>query len=120
MSTYLSLIGRRRGGRLLTFSAFRMGAYSRWALIRGWALIRINTVIEHIQERALSSLDWLGKKRSEGSFINMLSNKLKISLSSENARKINLYIKTGVSSFTGNFVLSSCTLSKKEDVIKLL
>ena len=22
-------------GRLLTFSAFRMGAYSRWALIRG-------------------------------------------------------------------------------------
>ena len=32
-------------GRLLTFSVFRMGAYSRWALIRGWALIRINTVI---------------------------------------------------------------------------
>ena len=32
-------------GRLLTFSAFRMGAYSRWALIRGWALIRINTVL---------------------------------------------------------------------------
>ena len=31
-------------GRLLTFSAFRMGAYSRWALIRGRALIRINTV----------------------------------------------------------------------------
>ena len=45
MSAYLSLIGRRRGGRLfeagrlITFSAFRMGAYSRWALIRGWALI---------------------------------------------------------------------------------
>ena len=31
-------------GRLLTFSASRMGAYSRWALIQGWALIRINTV----------------------------------------------------------------------------
>ena len=31
-------------GRQLTFSAFTMGAYSRWALIRGWALIRINTV----------------------------------------------------------------------------
>ena len=31
-------------GRLLTFSAFRTGAYSRWTLIRGWALIRINTV----------------------------------------------------------------------------
>ena len=29
---------------LIKFSAFRMGAYSRWALIRGWALIRINTV----------------------------------------------------------------------------
>ena len=26
-------------GRLLTFSAFGMGAYLRWALIRGWALI---------------------------------------------------------------------------------
>ena len=33
-------------GRLLTFSAFRIGAYSRWALIRGWALNRINTVLE--------------------------------------------------------------------------
>ena len=50
MSAYFSLIGRRRGGRLfeaerlLTFSAFRMGAYSRWAVVRGWALIRMNTV----------------------------------------------------------------------------
>ena len=32
-------------GRLLTFSAFRIGAYSKWALIWGWVLIRINTVI---------------------------------------------------------------------------
>ena len=32
-------------GRLLTFSAFRMGAYSRWALIRGLALIQINTFV---------------------------------------------------------------------------
>ena len=31
-------------GCLLNFSAFRMGAYLRWALIRGLALIRINTV----------------------------------------------------------------------------
>ena len=31
-------------GRPLTSSAFRMGAYSRSSLIRGWALIRINTV----------------------------------------------------------------------------
>ena len=30
--------------RLLTLSTFRMGAYSRWALIRGWTLILINTV----------------------------------------------------------------------------
>ena len=35
-------------GHLLTFSAFRMGAYSRWALIRSWALIQINTVIESV------------------------------------------------------------------------
>ena len=35
-------------GRSLTFSAFRMGGYSRWALIRGWALIRINTVLGKI------------------------------------------------------------------------
>ena len=29
-------------GHLRTFSAFRMGDYSWWALIRGWALIWIN------------------------------------------------------------------------------
>ena len=51
MGAYLSLSGRGGGGRLfeagclLTFSAFRMGAYSRRVLIRGWALIRINTVL---------------------------------------------------------------------------
>ena len=33
-------------GRLLNFSAFRMGAYSRWALIRGWTLIRINALFK--------------------------------------------------------------------------
>ena len=31
-------------GLLLTFSAFRMSAYSRRALIRGWAVFRINEV----------------------------------------------------------------------------
>ena len=36
-------------GRLLTFSAFSMGAYLRQALIRGWALIRINTVVKYKQ-----------------------------------------------------------------------
>ena len=51
VGTYWSLGGRGRGGclleagRLLTFSAFRMSGYSSWALIRGWVLIRINTVL---------------------------------------------------------------------------
>ena len=61
---YLSLSGSGReagwggrlfeAGRLLTFSAFRMGAYSRWALIRGWALIRINTVFWHQTKKSFS------------------------------------------------------------------
>ena len=34
----------------LTFSAFRMGAYSRWAVIRGRALIRINTVVKFMKK----------------------------------------------------------------------
>ena len=43
-------------GRLSNFLAFRMGAYSRWALIRGWALIRINTVnIENMHMMGRSS-----------------------------------------------------------------
>ena len=46
-------------GRLLTFSAFRMGAYSRWALIRGWALIRINTVLRVIMDDKLNSTSHL-------------------------------------------------------------
>ena len=33
---------------LLTFSAFKMSAYSRWALIRSWALIWVNTVPSHL------------------------------------------------------------------------
>ena len=54
LTAYLSLSGSGRevgwgghlfkAGRLLTFSAFRMAAYLRWVLIRGWAPIRINTV----------------------------------------------------------------------------
>ena len=46
----LSGIGREVGwaGRLLTFSAFRMGVYLRWALNGGWALIRISTVFNNI------------------------------------------------------------------------
>ena len=34
-----------------------VGAYSRWALIRGWALIRINTVISTL----LVMLPYLGQ-----------------------------------------------------------
>jgi len=64
---YLSLSGSGRkvgwGGRLfeagclLTFPAFRMGAYSRWALIRGWALIRINTVYPLARSRGYDRVD---------------------------------------------------------------
>ena len=49
------------GGHLLTFSAFKMGTYSRlgaylrWALIQGWALIRVNTVIEFVSDIVDSS-----------------------------------------------------------------
>ena len=32
-----------RPGRLLNFWTLRVGAYSRWALIRGWALIEFST-----------------------------------------------------------------------------
>ena len=51
VGTYLSLSGSGRevgwggggclfeAGHLLTFSAFRMGTYSRWVLIRGWVFI---------------------------------------------------------------------------------
>ena len=40
-----------RPGRLLNFWTLRVGAYSRWALIRGWALIRINTVVVQQQNK---------------------------------------------------------------------
>ena len=55
VGAYFGLSGRGSGvgwggvKRLLTFSAFRIGAYSRWALIRGWALIRINMVCIKVQ-----------------------------------------------------------------------
>ena len=32
-----------RPGRLLNFQTLRVGAYSRWALIRGWALIKFSS-----------------------------------------------------------------------------
>ena len=43
---YYRIYSINRPGRLLNFWTLRVGAYSRWALIRGWALIRINTVFE--------------------------------------------------------------------------
>ena len=57
---YSSLSGRKVGwgGRLLTFSAFRMGPYLRWALIRGWALIRINTLITILYVLSVTVLTW--------------------------------------------------------------
>ena len=56
------------GWSLLTFSAFGMGAYSRWALIWGWALIRINTVSQstrYVKSRHIF-LNWV--LREEGKF----------------------------------------------------
>ena len=37
--------GGRGIGHLLTFPTHSVGAYSRWALIRGWALNQINMII---------------------------------------------------------------------------
>ena len=53
VGAYSSLRGRGREGWSsirgwalinLIFSAFKIGAYSRWALNRSWALIRINRI----------------------------------------------------------------------------
>ena len=71
MGTYLSLIGRGSGwgGRLfeawclLTFSAFRMGTYSRWALIQGWVLIRTNTVFQYTRISIISISTLTGVKK---------------------------------------------------------
>ena len=38
-----------RPGRLLNFWTFRVGAYSRWALLRGWALIRDGRFFEAVR-----------------------------------------------------------------------
>ena len=73
---YLSLSGKGRGGRLfeagrlLTFSASRMGAYSRWALIRGWALIRINTVCGFAGKRTIIPKRYTSLLNQTGKFLN--------------------------------------------------
>ena len=46
-------------GRLSTFSAFRMGAYSRGALNRGWALIRINTLLFNLTNSSNSQFNFM-------------------------------------------------------------
>ena len=35
-----------KAGRLLTFPTYRVGGYSRWVVIRGWALNQISTVTQ--------------------------------------------------------------------------
>ena len=49
---------------LLTFSAFRMGTYSRSALIQGWVLIPINMVSFIIPKFSFTTLLLLGHRIS--------------------------------------------------------
>ena len=63
--------GLFEAARLLTFSAFRMGTYSRWALIRGWALIRINTVV--VVSESISEGD-TGLKKNELASLTLVDN----------------------------------------------
>ena len=70
MGAYLSLSrsGRKVGwggclfeaGRSETFSSFRMGDYSRWALIRGWALIQRSTVYSSSKSRNFTDVCMVG------------------------------------------------------------
>ena len=74
-----SLSGREGGwngglfeaGRLLTFSAFRLSTYSRWAPSRGWVLIRINTVV--VVSESISEGD-TGLKKNELASHNLVDN----------------------------------------------
>ena len=69
-------------GRTETFSAFRMGAYSRWALIRGWALIRRNTVYSSSKSRNFTDVCMVGgtnlppTKQTSVNFRNLLAKDL--------------------------------------------
>ena len=55
VGVYLSLSGSGRELGGVGWALMRLGAYSRWALIRGWALIRINTVNVRTSGHALVS-----------------------------------------------------------------
>ena len=67
--------GLGRGWPLLTFPALGWGlwAYSRWSLIWGWALIRINTVSQSTKyvKRRHIFLNWV--LREEGKFTALCS-----------------------------------------------
>ena len=52
-----------RGWAPFNFSAFRMGAYSRWVLVRSWALIRINAVFLEQQHGDTASKDRFENER---------------------------------------------------------
>ena len=56
------------GWALINFAAFRMGAYSRWALIRGWALIRRNTVFNTFGALLLISRNGFGSTNFSTAF----------------------------------------------------
>ena len=60
------------GWALINFAAFRMGAYSRLALIRGWALIRRNAVfnlsVEHFWRSLLISRNGFGSTNFSTAF----------------------------------------------------
>ena len=57
----------KRPGRLLNFWTLKVGAYSRWALIRGWALNRINTVYIYCRVILKNSLNSLLEGRGSSS-----------------------------------------------------
>ena len=44
--TFFRIYSINRPGRLLNFWTLRVGAYSRWAFIRGWALIKFSPFSE--------------------------------------------------------------------------
>ena len=46
-----------------------MGAYSRWALIRGWALIRINTVVVQKENCVVEEIKEVELRSRRGKFI---------------------------------------------------
>ena len=48
----------KRPGRLLNFWTLRVAAYSRWAFIRGWALIKFSPFSASTVKPVLNSHPW--------------------------------------------------------------